>query len=118
MWFGFYVERTNRQDRYVGYNDYTRDEYGVDYSWAPSRRFSLKVSGNYRIYDYPNAFAFHNPIAGQKTLESVRANLLTSFSITPSLSVVAEAELRESASTDTRIAYDRMWFSLGVTWRH
>jgi len=118
MWFGFYFERTDRQDRYVGYNDFTRDEFGFDYSWAPSPRFKLELSGNYRSYDYPNAFAFHNPVAGIKTLETVRGNLLGSFAITPSLSVVAEAEYRESESTDTRIAYDRLWFSLGVIWRH
>jgi hypothetical protein len=118
MWFGFYFERTDRQDRYVGYNDFTRDEFGFDYSWAPSSRFKFELSGNYRSYDYPNAFAFHNPVAGIKTLETVRGNLLGSFSVTPSLSVVAEAEYRESESTDTRIAYDRLWFSLGVIWRH
>jgi hypothetical protein len=118
MWFGFYFERTDRQDRYVGYNDFTRDEFGFDYSWAPSPRFKLELSGNYRSYDYPNAFAFHNPVAGIKTLETVRGNLLGSFRITPSLSVVAEAEYRESESTDIRIAYDRLWFSLGIIWRH
>jgi len=118
MWFGFYYERTDRVDRYVGYNDYTRDEYGVDYSWAPSSRIKLEISGYYRIYDYPNAFAFHNPIAGPKTLESVRGNFLVSFRIIPSLSIAAKAEYRETESTDTRIAYDRTWFSLGVTWRH
>jgi len=118
MWFGFHLEHTDRDDRYVGYNDYTLDEFGFDYIWTPTPRSTLELSGDYRIYDYPNAFAFHNPIAGSKTLETVRSKLLTSFRITPSLSIVAEAEFRESVSTDTRIAYDRTWFSLGVTWRH
>jgi hypothetical protein len=118
MWFGFHFERTDRQDRYVGYNDYTRDEFGFDYSWIPSPRFKLELSGNYRSYDFANAFAFHNPVAGPRTLETVRGNLLTSFRIIPSLSIVGEAEWRESASTDARIAYDRTWFSLGVVWRH
>ena len=118
MWFGFHFERTDRQDRYVGYNDYTRDEFGFNYSWTPGPRFKLELSGNYRSYDFANAFAFHNPVAGPKTLETVRGNLLTSFRIIPSLSIVGEAEWRESASTDARIAYDRTRFSLGVVWRH
>ena len=117
MWFGFNVERTERQDRYLGYNDYTRDEFGLDYRWTPSPRFKLKVAGYYRNYDFPSAFAFHNPIVGVKTLETVRGNLLAEFRMTPRLSLTAEAEFRESTSTDTRIGYDRTWFSLGVTWR-
>lgn len=117
MWFGFNVEHTERQDRYLGYNDYTRDEFGVDYRWKPSPRFKFEVSGYYRYYDYPNAFAFHNPVIGQKTLETVRGNLLAEFRWTPHLSIKAEAEFRESVSTDTRIGYDRTWFSLGVTWQ-
>jgi hypothetical protein len=117
MWFGFNVELTDRQDRYLGYNDYTRDEFGVDFSWTPSPRFRLELSSYYRNYDDPNAFAFHNPVAGIKTLESLRGNVLAEFRMTPRLSLRAEAELRESVSTDIRIGYDRTWFSLGVTWQ-
>jgi len=117
MWFGFSIERTERQDRYLGYNDYIRDEFGFDYSWTPSPRFKLEISGYYRNYDYPNAFAFHNPIAGTKTLEAVRSTLRAEFRMTPHLSLVADADRRESVSTDTRIGYDRTLFSLGVTWQ-
>jgi tetratricopeptide (TPR) repeat protein len=117
MWFGFNVERTERQDRYLGYNDYTRDEFGVDYRWTPSPRFKFELAAYYRNYDFPNAFAFHNPIVGLKTLETVRGNVLVEFRWTTHLSIKAEAEFRESTSTDTRIGYDRTWFSLGVTWR-
>lgn len=117
MWFGFSVERTERLDRYLGYNDYTRDEFGFDYSWTPSPRFRFEIGGHYRNYDYPNAFAFHNPAAGIKTLESVRGNLDVEFRMTPHLSINGKAELRESTSTDTRIGYDRLSFSLGVTWQ-
>ncbi|MDA1062793.1 MAG: hypothetical protein O2907_00405 [Proteobacteria bacterium] len=56
-------------------------------------------------------------MTGIKTLETVRSNLLAEFRMTPHLSIRAEAELRESVSTDTRIGYDRSWFSLGVTWQ-
>ena len=117
MWFGFYIELTDRQDRYLGYNDYTRDEIGADFSWTPSPRWRFEAAGYYRNYDYPNAFAFNNPVAGAKTLESVRARLLAEFRMTPHLSLTAEAEKRESTSTDIRIGYDRTWFSLGVTWQ-
>ena len=117
MWFGFNLERTERTDRYQGYNDYTRDEIGFDFSWTPTNRVSLKLASYYRNYDYPNAFAFNNPLAVDKTLESVRGNFHGEFRITPRFSVELEAEYRETSSTDLRIQYDRTWFSLGFTWK-
>jgi len=117
MWFGFNLERTTREDRYLGYNDYTRDEFGFDFRWKPSPRVSLDFASYYRHYDYPSAFAFHNPVAGIKSLESVRANFNGEFRITPRFSVNVEAEYRDSASSDDRIAYNRTWFTLGFTWK-
>lgn len=117
MWFGFNFELTDREDRYLGYNDYRRSEYGYDFNWTPNKRLRLKLGGYYRNYDYANAFAFNNPVAGIKTLETLRGNVLAEFRMTPHLSITAEAELRESVSTDTRIGYDKTWFSIGVTWR-
>ena len=117
MWFGFNLERTTRTDRYQGYNDYTRDEFGFDFSWTPTNRLSFELGSFYRNYDYPNAFAFHNSVAGIKSLESVHANFTSTFRITPRFSVDLEAEYRETSSTDLRLQYDRTWFTLGFTWR-
>lgn len=117
MWFGFNLERTERTDRYQGYYDYTLDQVGVDFSWTPTNRVNFKLKSYYRNYDYPRAFAFHNPVAGVRSLETVFANLGLEYRITPRLSVNVEAEFRQSASTDTRIQYDRNWYSLGFTWR-
>ena len=117
MWFGFSYDRTERTDRYLGYNDYTRDQFGFEWHWRTGRRFRFEAGGYYRNYDYPNAFAFNNPVAGVKTLEAVRGNVLMEIRMTPNLSIEADAEYRESTSTDARIAYDRLLFSLGVTWR-
>jgi hypothetical protein len=117
MWFGFNIERTDRQDRYLGYFDYTRDEFGFDFSWTPTPRVKLELASHYRHYDYPNAFAFHNPIAGIRSLETVRTDLLAEYRLSPHFSINVRAEYRESASSDTRINYDQTWFQLGVTWR-
>ena len=96
---------------------FTRDEYRFEFHWSPGRRFDLDLRSYYRIYDYPNAFAFNNPATGVKTLETARANLTTSYRITRHLSLTLEAELRGTSSTDTRIQYDRNRYSLGVVWR-
>ena len=117
MWFGFNLERTERTDRYQGYNDYTRDEFGFDFSWDPTNRFSLDLKTSYRNYDYPNAFAFHNPLGGVKSLETIRARFNTEYRITPRFSVSLDADYHDSSSSDTRINYDRTWFTLGFTWK-
>ena len=116
MWFGFGYDLTDRTDRYVGYNDFSRDSYNFEFHWTPNRRFDLELDGYYRVYDFPNAFAFHNPAAGPKTLETADADLAFSWRFTRNLSISADIEYRDTASTDTRIAYDRMRYALGVTW--
>lgn len=116
MWFGFDIERTERVDQYVGYNDYTRDSFGVEFHWSPGYRFDLDFEGRYRLYDFPNAFAFHEPTAGLKTQETLDARLEASFSITQRLSIFAEAKLRERTSNDLRIQYDRNLYAIGVRW--
>jgi hypothetical protein len=116
IWFGFDVEHTERTDHYVGYNDYSRDSFGVEFHWRPSYRFNLELDSTYRLYDYPNAFAFHEPAAGSKTQESLDAGLLAEFRMTRHLSLVAEARLREVVSNDIRIQYARTQYVLGIRW--
>lgn len=117
MWFGFGYELTDRTDRYVGYNDYSRDTYKFEYNWSPHARFELEANAYYRIYDFPNAFAYNNPVAGLKTLESADGEVLATFRMTAKLSISAEVEYREVVSTDARIGYDRMRYSIGVVWQ-
>ena len=116
LWFGIRGERTQRADKYVGYFDYTRDSYGFELHWSPGARFDLTANGVYELYNFPNAFAFHNPVAGRKTQENAMINIIGTFRMTPSLSLVAEARYRETVSNDTRIQYERNQFVLGVRW--
>jgi hypothetical protein len=116
LWFGFEVERDEREDRYAGYNDYTRDSFGFELHWSASRRLNLEVDGVYRLYDYPNAFAFHNPLAGRKTQEFADASIIGTYRMTEHLSLVGEARYRETLSNDTRIEYERNQVILGVRW--
>lgn len=117
MWFGFDVERAERADQYVGYNDYTLDSYRFDFHWTFRERFDLDVKGVYRNYDYANAFAFHNPIAGRKILETAEVGIIGAYRMTESLSLVGEVRYRDTASNDTRIQYERNQYILGVRWQ-
>ncbi len=116
MWFGVAYELTDREDRYAGYNNYTRNSYGFEFHWSPGDRFEFDVEGYYRIYDFPNAFAFHNPVVGPRTQESARGRVEASYNFTKSISVFGRGEYRGTASTDTRVAYDRYQYLLGVRW--
>ena len=116
MWFGFNVARTDRADKYVGYYDYTRDSVGFEFHWAPADRFDLELNGIYSIYDYPNAFAFHEPLAGSRTQEVARIGLFGSYRMTRHLTLIGEARYNETGSNDTRIQYERNQYTLGVRW--
>ncbi len=116
MWFGWDVERVERIDQYVGYNDYTRDSFRFEFHWTPTERIDLELNAIYRLYDYPNAFAFHNPAAGRKTQESADASIIATYRLSENLSIVGEGIYRETVSNDTRIQYERNQFLLGVRW--
>jgi hypothetical protein len=105
-----------REDRYLGYNDFTRDTYKFEFHWSPGRRFDLEIETAYRNYDYPNALAFHEPLAGPKTLETLDAEILGTWRMSRQFSLIAEVDYRETASTDTRIEYDRTRYSLSLVW--
>lgn len=118
MWFGVGYRRLDRVDQFEGYSNYTRDTYGVQFHWDIGSRFRVALMGDYHLYNYPNTFAFHNPVAGRKTLESADANLTASYRMTRHLDLFLEADYRERVSNDTRIQYGRRQYVLGVRWAH
>ncbi len=117
MWFGFEYERVDREDRHVGYHNYVRDHYEVEFNWSPGVRFNLEISGYYRNYIYENAFAFNNPARPRKTLETTRIDVAISYRITPHFTLKLDARGDDFVSNDTRIQYDRTRYSLGVLWQ-
>lgn len=117
LWFGLGYTFTDRTDRFVGYNDYTRNAFAAEIQFSPGSRFRAEARTLYRLFDYPNAFAFHNPMANPKTQEDIHSVLTLSYRMTPGLSIVAEGRYREVASNDTRIQYERTQFVVGVRWQ-
>jgi tetratricopeptide (TPR) repeat protein len=117
LWVGVDVEHTERTDQYLGYYDYSRDSLGGEIHWSPAARFSLEGSAVYNLYDFPNAYAFHEPTLARRTQESLDATLEARFHINQHFSIVAEAHHREVVSNDIRIQYDRTRYLIGVRWR-
>lgn len=116
MWFGFDVERTQRTDQYAGYYDYTRDSFAAEFRWSPGDRLRMTASGEYRLYGFPNAFAFHDATAATRTQESVQGRVEASFLLWRGLSLVAEGRYYEIVSNDIRIQHERTQYFFGVRW--
>jgi hypothetical protein len=116
FWFGFGYLRTDRDDKYLGYNDYTRNTYDVEFNWHPNSKFRLETAARYRTYDYENAFAFHDPTAGRKTLATVSGSLFATYELAYDLTIMLQYNFRDVDSNDTRIAYDRSQYVLGLRW--
>ncbi|RPI59524.1 MAG: hypothetical protein EHM50_09055, partial [Lysobacterales bacterium] len=60
------VMQLERTDGFVGYNDYTQDIASVRAELWPGRRFTMSLGLTSRNFEYPNAFAFHDPALGPK----------------------------------------------------
>ena len=116
MWFAIGYARTERGDKYLGYNNYLRDDYNAAMNFRFGRRFRLSAGAHYYIYDYENAFAFHEPTAGRKTQETLTGRVSAAFRMTDSLDLVAEYDLRDVTSNDSRIEYNRGQAILAIRW--
>ncbi len=116
MWFGVDYKRTDRSDKFEGYNDYIRDSYGVRFHWDIGQRFSFEANGAYMLYNFPRAYAFNDPALPRKTLERVNVSFEASFRMTRHLYLVLDGHHTEKVSNDTRISYERDQYTLGVRW--
>lgn len=116
MWFSVGYARTERRDKYVGYNDYLRDDYSAAFHLQLGQRFDFEASARYNIYNYENAFAFHLVTAGRKTLETSTGRAVVTFRMTPHIDLIGEYSYRDVASNDTRIEYTRGIAILSVRW--
>jgi tetratricopeptide (TPR) repeat protein len=118
MWFGLTYRITEREDRHVGYNSYTRNDYSAEYHLNIGQDFDLEAFGSFRQYNFDNALAFNNPIVGRKDLEMLEFGTRLTYQMTDSLQLVGEYFARDVTSNDTRIAYARSQMTLAVRWFH
>ena len=116
FWFGVEYTLTDREDRFVGYNNFVRDSFGAEIHWRVGDRFKFEARGHYRLYDFENAFAFNSPAAGRKTLETADVRIRASYQMTDHLYLDFDARLRDRVSTDNRIEYQRNQLVIGVRW--
>jgi len=118
LWFGVKYLFTDRRDQYVGYYDYTRDGFGAEIHFEFGDNFTLDVEGLYRIYNFANAYAFHNPAIDRKTMETASGRIGIRYDMPWNLRLAGDFNYQEVASNDARIAYQRSMFMLSLEWNY
>jgi hypothetical protein len=108
--------RTDREDRFVGYNNYTRDKITLETTFELSDNFVAEVELSYRDQQYPNAFAFNNPTQAAKEYQELEVEASARYRFTDQLSLRFDLEQDDVESSDPRGEYDRLRMSLGVFW--
>ena len=107
------IERT---DEYVGYESYTQEAVDLRASYRARENLRISLGINTRSYDYPNAFAFNNPVAGPREREDSVADFSAEYDLNRRWSIVASVSVTDVTSTDTRAAYTRLRSTLGAVW--
>ncbi len=116
IWFGLNYMRTDRRDRHVGYNDYIRNSFGAEVHLNIGWRFELEAFAVYEVYDYANAFAFHNSTTGRKTMERSIGSVAANLRLSDHFSLVGAFVYNDVTSNDARLAYNRSQFELSLRW--
>jgi len=113
---GFDYRYTRREDVFAHYDDYDRHT-GRVYLRFRKGRLATRGSFTYQTYDFPNAFAFDNVVAGERSLETSFGQLEVEFTVTRRFAITIEAIVNVVKSSDPRAEYDRNRVSAGLTWR-
>lgn len=107
---------TNREDQYVGYNDYARDKITFETTVELSDRFSAQLEIDYRDQQYDNAFAFDDPTQPAKEYQELEVEASALYRLTDSLSLRFDLKQEDVDSSDPRGEYDRLRADLSVFW--
>jgi len=107
---------TIRDDKFVGYNDYTRQKIRLRMSFDPSDKFSASIRIDTRDQVYENAFAFDEPGQPRKEYQEFQVSARALYRLTDRLSLRADVKQETIESSDPRGEYDRMRTSIGVHW--
>lgn len=106
--------RLDREDaNYVGYNNFTEDEFGVK---AILHFDTFKVRAKYAWTDrsYPQAFAFDNPAQPRMDYDVKKILIKAEREVGKHAEVWLEYESRNTDSTDLRYDYDKYQVMAGV----
>lgn len=108
-----YLRQEREDSNYVGYNDYTEDEYSVR---AILHLDTFKVRAKYAWWDrtYPRAFAFDNPTQARMDYDGKKIIIKAGQDLGKHSEVWLEYKYRNTDSTDLRYDYDKYQVIAGL----
>lgn len=120
--FKYGYELTTREDKYIGYNDYTQNEFFASVRYKSTKRLTMNASAIVRDIDYPNAWNFDrdpalNPaITNTSHKSATNTNLVTEidYTLNKSVSLFGSVAYRNNINSDDRYDYDRTIFMIGA----
>ncbi|MGD8939205.1 MAG: hypothetical protein PVJ72_07490 [Gammaproteobacteria bacterium] len=112
-------ERKTRTDKYVGYDNYTKDLFKVRVHYEINKNNKIKLSYAYWERDYPNAFAFDNREVGiAKQYDGTDLNVSATTKLDKNKAIVVDFEYVDENTTDLRYDYDRYRAFVSFQWEY
>ncbi len=116
LWTQYRYTRTQRNDDFVGYNDYSQDSLRFSVGYRPSSKLSSRLSISYWDRSYPNAFAYDEPTEAAKAYDEFEIRALGEYELSNQFSLYAELLWEDVGSSDARGEYARLRTTFGVSW--
>ena len=107
---------TIRDDKFVGYNDYTKHKIRLKMTFDVSDKFVASIRIDSRDQQYPNAFAFNELGQPRKEYQEFQVSARALYRLTDRLSLRADVKQETIESSDPRGAYDRTRTDIGIHW--
>ena len=108
-------QRTEREDTYVGYYDFSEDKFGVRLRFS-NDLFSARMGLSMLNRDYPNAFAFDNTTQPSLEYQTLEVKAKGEYKLAKQLGLWLEGKYWDQDTTDSRYIYDRYQLMLGLRW--
>lgn len=106
-----------RVDGIVGYNSYNQSRVGVRLLYEQGK-LKTRLALHHRERDYPNGFAFDDPIGGAKTYRGNVLKLKAEWELTKDTGLWAELAYDAQTATDLRYDYVRTLVMAGMSWTY
>ena len=110
--------RTDRNDEFAGYNDYTLDKFRLTSRIKFTDRLRMNLRFTTRDQDHDNAFAFDDPTQAMNTYDGFEAYANTEYWLRDPMALYAEVRYQDIDSSDPRGKYERTRAAIGVSWEY
>ena len=113
---------SQREDEYVGYNDYDMNEFMLGGRYRFSDKLALNAEVAFWQQDYPNAWNFDRdptqiPLTDHKTADGTRIEGNLKYKYSTMQDWWLNMEMRTNNNSDPRYDYDRMIVMAGSSWK-